>query len=98
MVFFAAVVSFISFLLIVRHLSQKWLRRMVGHMWVPDLTVHGTVIWMFLGTSTLGLIQAELAAIMFSVWLRAYRKAFGYERFSLHGWKRFDGLATRLAR
>jgi hypothetical protein len=52
----------------------KETRLKVAGQWAGriDLIVHATVILMFVGTSTLGLIQAELAAIMFTVYNRYY--------------------------
>lgn len=94
-IFFAALVSFISFMFIMQHFSGGTLRKLVGYMWIPDLTVHGTIISIFLGTSTMGLIQAEAAAIMFSLWLRWYKHAYGYEKLTLRGWVRHSGLFTR---
>lgn len=87
----AAVITFVSTMLIITHLSAKWTRRLVGYKGAVDLVLHGTVIYMFLGTSTEGLLQAECAAIFISLWIRAYRWAFGYERLVGRRWVRFNG-------
>ena len=52
---------------------------------LAERTIHTTVIVLFLGTSTLGLMQAELSAIMFSLSLRVYRYLFGYSRLERKG-------------
>lgn len=91
----AAIISFFSFMLLATHLSRFQLRRLAGYaMWI-DITLHGGVIFLFIGTSTLGLMQAELAAIMFSCSLRTYRYLFGYSRLVRDGmllrWKTVNG-------
>jgi hypothetical protein len=87
----AALISFFSVSLLLSHLSQTAVRRIVGYCGWVDLLLHGTVIYMFMGTSTLGLIQAEASAIMFSLSLRLYRWMRGYERLTWNGWKRYAG-------
>jgi len=90
--FAEALVSFAAFFLLITHLSARTVRRLVGYKGWTDVVLHGAVLFLFFGTSTEGLIQAEAAAILFSVWLRAYRWAFGYERHSIaHGWRRYAG-------
>ena len=90
----AAFISFIGFLLVIHHMSPRWMRRLVGYKGYSDLLMHGTILWMFLGTSTMGLLQAEAAGIMFSLYLRAYAKLLGYERFTTKGWMRWAGALT----
>lgn len=107
-ILFAACVSFFGLMLVVHHMSSAWMRRLVGFKGIVDIVLHGTIIYMFFGTSTLGLLQAELCGIMFSVYLRAYRWLFGYERwlspanarnsFMGRRWVRFAGALTRVAR
>jgi hypothetical protein len=87
-------VTFFSAWLLLTHLQPSWRRRLVGYAGWTDVIVHGTVLAMFLGTSTHGLLQAEGAAIMFSLWLRAYRWAWGYERVVGTRWVRFTGRFT----
>lgn len=95
---FAAVISFVSFWLMLRHFSPKVMRRVVGYMWVTDLVLHGTILYLFFGTSTLGLIQAEAAGICFSLYLRWYRWAWGFERLHKNGrWYRYHGRIGRHA-
>ena len=95
----AALISFGSFALIFTHVrDQKYVRRAMGYaMWI-DIVMHGTIMWMFFGTSTLGLIQAEAAGILFSLSFRLYRWLFGYERLTWNGWVRYSGVLTRVAR
>lgn len=76
----SAIISFASITLLMNAYMQKATRLKVAGQWAGriDLMVHTTVILMFIGTSTLGLIQAELAAIMFTVYNRYwYRWARG---------------------
>lgn len=81
----AAIISFFSFMLLATHLDRTQLRRLAGYaMWI-DIILHGSVIYLFIGTSTLGLMQAELAAIMFSMSLRTYRYMFGFSRLERKG-------------
>lgn len=90
----AAFVSFISFWLVLSHLPAHWLRRLVGYAGWVDLLLHGTILWLFLGTSTMGLLQAEAAGICFSLYLRGYRYLRGFERLSASGWRRYAGRLT----
>lgn len=93
-IIFAAMISFISILLLSKHLRPAGMRRLVGYAGWVDLTMHGGILWMFLGTSTLGLLQAEAAGIMISLYLRWYRKYQGYERLTYNGWQRYAGRWT----
>lgn len=90
----AACVSFGGIWFLLTHLPHVWMRRLVGYKGWIDLLLHGSIIWLFLGTSTLGLLQAELCAIMFSISLRVYRWAWGYEKLTRHGWQRHAGRFT----
>jgi hypothetical protein len=93
----AALISFGSFALIATHLSPRFVRRAMGYaIWI-DVFMHISILYMFLGTSTLGLLQAEAAGIMFSLSFRMYRWAFGYEKLTRRGWKRFAGKLTKVA-
>ncbi len=91
----AAFVSFFSFWLVMKHLPDRWVRRIVGYRMVVDIVMHITILYMFLGTSTMGLLQAEAAGICFSLYLRAYVKLYGEERIVGGRWKRFAGLLTK---
>lgn len=94
----AAFITFGSFALFCTHFSPTFVRRAMGYaIWI-DLLMHGTILWMFLGTSTMGLLQAEAAGILFSLSFRVYRWAFGYERLGARGWTRYAGVLTRIAR
>lgn len=94
----AAIVSFGSITLLMTHFTPRAMRRVAGYAMPIDFVLHGTILWMFFGTSTLGLIQAEAAGILFSIGLRAWRWAFGYERLVRWRWVGFDGALTRFAR
>jgi hypothetical protein len=98
-IIFAALISFCGMMLIIHHLSAHWMRRLVGYKGWIDLMLHGTIIYLFFGTSTLGLLQAEAAGIMFSIYLRVYRKLFGYELWNIKRfrWERWRGALTRIA-
>lgn len=91
--FAEALVSFFAFFLVVSHMSPRMVRRLVGYKGWTDLCLHSLVILLFFGTSTEGLIQAEAAAILFSLWLRGYKWAFGFERFDYRKlrWQRYAG-------
>ncbi|PJK03924.1 hypothetical protein CO612_07340 [Lysobacteraceae bacterium NML71-0210] len=88
----AAVISFLSVVLLSAHLKPHIRRRIVGYAGVLDLCVHGGVIWLFFGSSTIGLLQAELAAIFFTIYVRGYRWLRGYERLTPHGWRYYPGV------
>ncbi len=88
----AAFISFFAFFMLSRHLSDRTMRRIVGYVGFVDCVLHGTIFFMFIGTFQ-GLMQAEAAGIMFSIYLRWYRWAWGSERFML--WANDDG-STRL--
>ncbi len=92
--FIAAFVSFVSFALLMQHMSPQTMRRLVGYKGYVDVMLHGTILYMFLGTSTMGLLQAEAAGICFSLYLRFYSWAFGYERIRNFKWQRFAGRFT----
>lgn len=94
-VFAAALISFFAMMLLTIHLSRTTMRRICGYALVVDVLMHGSVIWLFMGTSTLGLLQAELSAIMATVSLRAYRLCLGYEKLTAKGWVRYTGIFTK---
>lgn len=97
----AAFISFFAFFMLTRHLEDQTMRRVLGYVGVVDCVLHGTVFWMFFGTFQ-GLMQAEAAAILFSLYLRWYRWAWGFERYtSWHGrlcWVRTVGRLSRVRR
>lgn len=82
----AALISFFAFVMLTWYFTRETMRKLVGFAFLIDVTLHGTVLVMFLNTSTLGLMQAELSAIMFSLSLHGYRWAFGYRRLERRGW------------
>jgi len=84
-------ISFTSFWLLSSHLSAQTMRRLVGYKGWVDVVLHCTIIFLFIGTSTDGLMQAEGAGILFSVSLRLYRWAMGYERRVDGAWQRYAG-------
>lgn len=79
LILIASFVTFAGIILLMSHLEPQTRRRMSGQ-WRGrlDLLVHGTIIILFHGTFA-GLVQAELAGIMFSIYLRFYAYAYGYE-------------------
>ena len=91
----AAFVSFVSFWLLIRNLPPALMRRLVGYNVWFDVVLHVSILWLFLGTSTMGLLQAEAAGICFSLYLRWYRWAWGYERYERRRWMRYFGHLTR---
>lgn len=91
--FVEAFVSFFAMQLLLSHLSNRMMRRLIGYKGYVDVVLHGSIMFLFFGTSTEGLLQAEAAAILFSIWLRIYARLFGYERWCWRptGWQRFPG-------
>jgi hypothetical protein len=87
--FTAAFVTFTVFLLMIRSLDPKWLRRLAGHQFAMNLITHGALFYCFFGTSTEGFLQAEAAGIMFSLYFIGYRFFRGYECLSWRGWTRY---------
>jgi hypothetical protein len=79
-------------------LGPKFSRRLCGYRTATNLVLHIGIIVLFIGTSTHGLMQAEAAGILFSLWIEAYRWAFGFETWSFRtGWTRYAGHLTRQA-
>lgn len=91
-VFGAAMISFFGFILLATHFERRTLLRIAGYAKYVDIVLHCTVIYLFMGTSTLGLMQAELSAIMFTICLRAFRFLFGYERWEAGEWIKYNGF------
>ena len=87
-------VTFFAVWMLTTHLPSHWMRRIVGYCGWVDLILHGSILMLFLGTSTIGLLQAEAAGICFSLYLRGYRKLNGFERMSTKGWIRYAGVWT----
>lgn len=91
----AAFISFISFWLILSHIKSSAMRKLVGYKGWVDLALHGTIIFLFFGTSTEGLMQAEAAGILFSIYLRGYARVVGYSRLVDGEWVFFPGALTK---
>lgn len=91
----AALISFLGFGLLALHLKRRTLMRIAGYAMWFDIVVHGSVIYLFMGTSTLGLLQAELSAIFMTIALRTYRVLIGYQRYEAWTWVSYTGLLTR---
>ena len=91
-IFGAALITFFAMFAMTWHLSRSTCQRIAGYALLVDITVHGTVLWLFLGKSTLGLMQAELSAIFVTLAIRGYRYLYGYQR--LHGttWMLYPGM------
>lgn len=90
----AALITFCVIVMLLTNLGAHNVRRVVGYPFATDLLVHGSIIYMFIGSSTLGLLQAEAAGLLFSLWMRYYRWAWGYERLTKSGWIRYAGRFT----
>lgn len=90
----AALITFFGFALLCTHLSRESMQRIAGYAMWFDIVVHGSVIYLFMGTSTLGLMQAELSAIMFTVALRSYRYLRGFQRFERMRWVTYSGVMS----
>ena len=81
----AAIVSLFALLAVTWHMQRSTLRKFAGYAFVLDLIVHVSVFTLFMGTSTLGLLQAELMAVFFTITLRTYRYLHGYSRLRREG-------------
>lgn len=81
-IIFAAMLTFVSIMLVLSHLGPVWMRRVVGRKGLADLVLHTTILTLFLGTSTMGLLQAEAAGICLSIFLRLYYKFVGHEQYN----------------
>lgn len=81
----AAFVSLFALIAVSWHMQRSTLRKFVGYAFALDLFVHISVFALFMGTSTLGLLQAELMAIFFTITVRTYRYLFGYSRLRREG-------------
>lgn len=90
----AALVSFASFWLLFSHISRPTMRKLVGYKGYVDVCLHSTILILFFGTSTDGLLQAEAAGIMFSIYLRVYSYFAGYEKLVAGRWVRHAGRLT----
>lgn len=97
----AAFISFFAFYMLSRHIQPQTMRRLMGYVGWVDMVLHGTVFLMFFGTFQ-GLMQAEAAAILFSMYLRWYRWAWGFERYTRWQgrlcWVRTTGKFTKVHR
>ena len=97
-----AVVSFTSFHLLLTHVGRPTMRKLVGYKGWVDVTLHSTILYMFFATSTGGLLQAELAGILFSLYLRGWSRWYGYDRLKNGRWVSYAGykdlLTARRAR
>lgn len=91
----AALITFFALVCVTWHLSRTTCQRIVGYALLVDLLVHGTVIYVFMGKSTLGLMQAELSAIFVTLAIRGYRHAFGYQRIVAGRWVLYPGAFAR---
>lgn len=90
----SAAVTFVGLLLLLAHLPPQWARRLAGYAGPADVLLHGALLYMFLGKSATGLIQAEAAGICVSLTIRMYRWLLGYEKLTRSGWQRYAGLLT----
>ena len=97
MLLIATFVSFISFALLLQHVSRQTMLKLVGYKGWVDLVLHGSILFLFFGTSTEGLLQAEAAGILFSIYLRVYYRYVGYSRFDLKArrWRHYHGRFAR---
>jgi hypothetical protein len=93
MLFIATFVSFVSFFLLLTHVSRSTMMKLVGHKGWVDVILHLSILFLFFGTSTEGLLQAEAAGICFSLYLRLYHRLIGYSRFDwrTRKWRHFQG-------
>jgi hypothetical protein len=81
-----AAIVFAFFVFIFHNASAYRLTQIVGYVWIPDVLMHGTVVYMFIGNG-FALMCAELAAVCMSVYMRGVRRAIGLRRLERRGWK-----------
>jgi inner membrane protein involved in colicin E2 resistance len=91
----AALISFFAMSILSLYFSRNAFQRIAGYSMFIDLPMHVGLIYLFLNTSALGLLQAELSAVMITMSLFFYRKLFGYQRLERKGlrlkWKLYHG-------
>lgn len=91
-IFGAALISFVGVWLLFKHIPKGIMMKILGYKGVVDVLLHGTIIYMFFGTSTLGLMQAELCGIFVSLYLRGLAKCQGYQKFRNGRWVFYPGV------
>lgn len=79
MLLIEAVVSFCAFWFLFLHLPIRLKHWIIYHKGWFDVIIHGTVLVLFFGTFE-GLMQAELCAILWSLYLRAYHKVLIWQQ------------------
>lgn len=63
------------------------IRRFLGYAKIMNAAMHTTFIYAFFATSSAGMIQAELAAILITIAMFTLRWAIGYSYLVRSGWK-----------
>ncbi len=85
-----ALITFTGIYVLTGHMKEQTKRRVAGHIGLVDVCVHVLIIVLFHRTFE-GLMQAEAAGIMVSIYVRTWKKWFGYERRVNGRWMRWYG-------
>lgn len=93
--FIAAGITAIFFAVMFHYLNGRTTRRLMGYPLVLISTWHILPLVLFFGVPSL-LLQAEAAGLMLTFATMAYRKLFGFERFSFRQRRyiRYAGVFT----
>ena len=91
----AAFITYFAIFALTWHMSRTTCQRLAGYALLMDILIHGSVIWLFFGKSTLGLMQAELSAIFFTLTIRTYRWTHGYLVLRSGRWVLYPGAIAR---
>lgn len=91
----AALITFFAMFCVTWHFERSTCQRIAGYALLVDIVLHTSVFYIFIGTSTLGLMQAELSAIFFTLTIRAYRWTHGYQVLRSGRWVLYPGAIAR---
>jgi len=88
-----ALVTFGGIWMLSGHLTEQTKRRIAGRKALVDVCLHVTIVLLFHRTFV-GLMQAEAAGIMVSIYLRVWRHWYGYEYRKDGRWVRVLGTRS----
>lgn len=85
-----ALITFTGIWVLTGHMKEQTKRRIAGRIGVVDVCIHVCIIVLFHRTFE-GLMQAEAAGIMVSLYVRTWKKWYGYEKRVNGQWMRWYG-------
>jgi len=88
-----AAVTFTGIWLLTGHLTEQTKRRIAGRAALVDVCLHASIVILFHRTFA-GLMQAEMAGIMVTMYMRTWRKWYGYEYRKAGRWVRVLGTRS----